>query len=421
VAASGLATGEVEAETAAARVIGELHDGLAGGRPGCILWFAKGYGARASPLGRALREQFPEAVVVGSTSEGGIISSGTEAQNETFAFAALALAMPGIRAYPFHTEDLGSLPELGRGGRWADLSSGRSSPCVLAFSALPDAGGHDPQSWLGLLDRALAPLGGQGPADSLPVVVGGLTVGNHVHVDGQEHRGGGFGLVLHAVDPSVHFNAVVCQGAAPFGPWISITGVHDGHVITGLDGRNPQEVVRPLLAGPDVPGEGQAMAGVFVDPTPDHQLPGPAAAALAAAALGGRPNCLVRPLHAFTPEGHLLLSPLADGLPYAAGMQLQLHCMSSRHVLEDVASRAELDVVAHGGVPPDAAIVISCGVRGLQMHGEEGVESRTLQRAWGRPVPTLGFFAGGEIGPVGLKTYLHGYTTSCLTLRGGDA
>merc|ERR1719401_722441 len=98
-------------------------------------------------------------------------------------------------------------------------------------------------------------------------------------------------------------------------------------------------------------------------------------------------------------------------------MKLQLHCYNSTLALEELRARAEHDMAMHGGRPPDAAVVVSCGARGLSLHGKENVESSVLREVWGRDVPTAGIFAGGEIGPVGLKTYLHWYTTCCLVLR----
>merc|ERR1712039_657984 len=97
-------------------------------------------------------------------------------------------------------------------------------------------------------------------------------------------------------------------------------------------------------------------------------------------------------------------------------MQLQMHCMSAEHALSELRARAEHDMDLHRR-PPDAALLVMCGARGVAMHGTEGVESKALKEVWGQDVPTIGFFAGGEIGPVGLKTYMHAYTTSCLTIR----
>merc|ERR1711957_736529 len=130
---------------------------------------------------------------------------------------------------------------------------------------------------------------------------------------------------------------------------------------------------------------------------------------VAAAALRGLPSCLVRPLHQFTADGYLVISPLTETMPYEVGMQLQLHCHNAEHALEELRMRAEHDMEMNDGKPPDAAVIVACGARGEVLYGENGVESKKLREIWKKDVPTVGFFAGGEIGPVGLKTYLHGY------------
>lgn len=415
-----------EPTSAAENVANALLAKLGGRSASFVLFFAKGYGMRSAPIGPLLQQKFGnECVVVGSNSEGGLIGDGQEMQNGTFALSALALASPSCLTYPFHTNDLGQVPDLHRGGTWSSVVKGGAPSCTLAFCTMPIHGSNsDPQRWLGLLDRALC------PADlksTLPVIVGGLTVGSNVYVDGDVHPNGGFGVVLQSsrngnsqpIKGGATFDAVVSQGGVPFGPWLKITGVDADHIITSLDGRNPRDVLEPILASPSVPGTGNVMAGVFVNPTPVDQLPSlpSASAAMQNAALQGRPTCLLRPMHAFTEEGYLILTPLTESVPYEAGMQLQLHCFNASFALDELRSRITHDMEVHGGRVPDAAVVVQCGARGAALHGEMGTESRLLEDIWGHRVPTVGFFAGGEIGPVGLKTYMHGFTTSILLIR----
>merc|ERR1740121_1507050 len=126
-------------------------------------------------------------------------------------------------------------------------------------------------------------------------------------------------------------------------------------------------------------------------------------------------------MHSFTPEGHLVISPITEDIAYAPDMQIQLQCMNGDLALEDLRMRAGHDVMEHSGAPPDAAVIVACGTRGTSLYGSEGVESGALKQSWGRNVPTVGFFAGGEFGPVGRNTYMHGYTTSCLLMRNGTS
>eukprot|EP00913_Durusdinium_trenchii_P034707 g32469.t1 len=346
----------------------------------------------STSVGPLLQERFKDTIIVGCNSEGGVIATGVEHQQETFALAALALKSAGLSAYPF-CGDLSELPPLRRGGKWSSMED----RAALAFSSLPSPGG-DPQGWVYMLDMMLKSRSGRPPT-----VVGGMPVGGHAFVDGDLQVSGAFGVLLEGLECS----PVVCQGAEPFGPFLEITAVRADHIISEINGQNPRQLLMPLMHGPQVPGHGHSMAGVFVDPKPDEPHGSWTDAHLAAAALGGRPNCLVRPMHSFTPEGHLVLSPLTEMTPYTPGIQLQLQCFSPEHALADLRSRAETDMALHGR-PPDAAVIISCGARGRELYGQEGVESAIFREVWGCDVPTVGFFAGGEFGPVGLRTAFSG-------------
>jgi small ligand-binding sensory domain FIST len=61
--------------------------------------------------------------------------------------------------------------------------------------------------------------------------------------------------------------------------------------------------------------------------------------------------------------------------------------------------------------PPLGALLFSCCGRGEGLFGETHHDSRVVQERIG-PIPVAGFFAQGEIGPVGGKNFLHGYTAS---------
>lgn len=56
-------------------------------------------------------------------------------------------------------------------------------------------------------------------------------------------------------------------------------------------------------------------------------------------------------------------------------------------------------------------LLFSCAGRGRGLFGSESHDARTLADALGN-LPLAGFFCNGEIGPVGPRTYLHGYTAS---------
>ena len=62
---------------------------------------------------------------------------------------------------------------------------------------------------------------------------------------------------------------------------------------------------------------------------------------------------------------------------------------------------------------------MACLGRGKGLYGEACVESRELADVLGADAAggLVGWFAGGEIGPVGQRTFVHTYTSSLALLR----
>ena len=64
----------------------------------------------------------------------------------------------------------------------------------------------------------------------------------------------------------------------------------------------------------------------------------------------------------------------------------------------------------------DAALVFTCNGRGTRLFGEPHHDVRVLSEHLGA-VPMAGFFAAGELGPVGGRNFVHGFTASVALLR----
>ncbi|TLD72840.1 hypothetical protein FEM03_01850 [Phragmitibacter flavus] len=69
----------------------------------------------------------------------------------------------------------------------------------------------------------------------------------------------------------------------------------------------------------------------------------------------------------------------------------------------------------HLANPPFAAILFSCGGRGKHLFGRPHHDASQFAATFGT-TPLAGFFCNGEIGTVGDKAYLHGFTASALIL-----
>jgi len=66
---------------------------------------------------------------------------------------------------------------------------------------------------------------------------------------------------------------------------------------------------------------------------------------------------------------------------------------------------------------PAGALVFTCNGRGSRMFSEPDHDIGCVRRALVRNAPVAGFFAAGEIGPVGGRNFLHGYTASVAVFR----
>ena len=64
------------------------------------------------------------------------------------------------------------------------------------------------------------------------------------------------------------------------------------------------------------------------------------------------------------------------------------------------------------------ALIFSCLGRGENLYEKPDFDSGLFQRYFAN-VPLAGFFGNGEIGPVGGRTFLHGYTSAFALFRQG--
>ena len=88
------------------------------------------------------------------------------------------------------------------------------------------------------------------------------------------------------------------------------------------------------------------------------------------------------------------------------------------HVRDPMAASAELNSMlsARATKEPAAALLFSCNGRGSHMFPEPHHDAQAVRGKVGE-IPLAGFFAGGEIGPVGGKNFVHGYTASVALFR----
>jgi small ligand-binding sensory domain FIST len=186
----------------------------------------------------------------------------------------------------------------------------------------------------------------------------------------------------------------VSQGAAPIGPEMTVTAAH-GNVIEELASQPAVERIREAVAGLE-PREQQLLAqglmlGIVIDENqPEY----------------GRGDFLVRPVIGADAES----GALAVGEPVRVGQTVRMHVRDGASADEDL--REALGAVRStlGDAPPAGALLFTCNGRGSHMFQVPDHDANAVEDALGAPVG--GFFCAGEIGPVGARNYLHGFTAT---------
>ena len=92
------------------------------------------------------------------------------------------------------------------------------------------------------------------------------------------------------------------------------------------------------------------------------------------------------------------------------GQTVQFHLRDAQSASEDLNVLLAADRAAHRH-PPLGALLFSCCGRGRGLFGRPHHDATATAERLGA-IPLAGFFAQGEIGPVGGRNFLHGYTAS---------
>jgi len=187
----------------------------------------------------------------------------------------------------------------------------------------------------------------------------------------------------------------VSQGAAPVGPELTITAA-EGNVISELAGRPALEKLRETIDGLSAADKkmvsGGLLVGIVIDANKPDYLQG---------------DFLVRGLAGADPE----TGTIAVGTEVRPGQVVRLHARDADSADRDLVEALDVRMQALGGRVPAGALVFSCNGRGSGMFGSGDHDAETVGRVL-EGAPHAGFFAAGEIGPVGGETFLHAFTAT---------
>jgi small ligand-binding sensory domain FIST len=189
----------------------------------------------------------------------------------------------------------------------------------------------------------------------------------------------------------------VSQGATPIGPELTITS-GEGRLIKELAGRPALGALRAVLdrlddAERDMLSEGMLLGIVVEQAGGDGE--------------GQHGDFLVRSVLGGDPE----TGTIAVGATIEEGQIVRVHARDAKSADRDLHDALALRRQALGSDAPAGALMFTCNGRGRGMFGVPDHDAAALVGELGN-VPTAGFFAAGEIGPVGGENFLHGFTAT---------
>jgi small ligand-binding sensory domain FIST len=186
----------------------------------------------------------------------------------------------------------------------------------------------------------------------------------------------------------------VSQGAAPVGPEMTITAAR-GNIIDELASRPAIERLREALAELDAREQQLAGSGLMLGIVIDENKPE-----------YERGDFLVRPIIGVDSDS----GSLAVGERVRVGQTVRMQIRDGTSADEDLRDALGAQLEALDPVRPAGALLFTCNGRGSHMFDAPHHDATAIEDALG--VPAGGFFCAGEIGPVGGRNFLHGFTAT---------
>jgi small ligand-binding sensory domain FIST len=349
-----------------------------------LVFMTPAYFQQARQVLEILRVHARIPILAGCSSEG-LISGGTEAEDATGLVLGL-YSLPGaaLKAHHFTQAQL----EEASGPAYWHMETGVGSEDTNGWLVFADPFNIDSESWLRSWSEAYAPA----------PVLGGLAGGDfsarrtQVYLNGDVFEEGG---VAVSVGGGVRLASVISQGCTPIGETWTLTRVHQ-NVIQQIGNRPAykvlEETVHSLSADDQKKAQGNLLIGLVVNEYLEDFHRG---------------DFLIRNLLGADPKS----GAIAVGALPRPGQTIQFQRRDADAANEDMAellNRAARDLE---GKTIYGACLCCCNGRGKGLFGRPDHDAAMVQERLG-PTGLAGFFCSGEIGPIGEKNFLHGFTAS---------
>jgi small ligand-binding sensory domain FIST len=339
---------------------------------------------RARQVLEILRVHARAPLLAGCSSQGLIVNGQEIEEGAGLSLALYYLPGADLKAFHFTQEQV---EEANGPGYWI-LESGVDPERTNGWLAFIDPFHLDSESWLNGWNEAYAPL----------PVMGGLASGDYqaqrtqVYLDGEVFEEGGVAI---SIGGAVQLTGITSQGCTPIGDTWTLTRV-ERNVIQEIGNRRAYDVLAETFSQLTQEQQQHARGNLFIGLVVNEYLDE-----------FRRGDFLIRNLLEADPKS----GNVAVGALPRLGQTVQFQRRSAEAATEDMAELLKSARRRIEGKRLYGACLCCCNGRGSNLFGEPSHDARMVQEHFG-PVGMAGFFCNGEIGPVGDRNFLHGYTAS---------
>jgi small ligand-binding sensory domain FIST len=318
-------------------------------------------------------------------SSTGLVAGSREIENATGIVLAL-YSLPGaeLKGFRFTQQQV----EAAHGAAYWPLETGVEPGHSNGWLAFIDPFHLDSENWIRSWNAAYAPL----------PVFGGLASGifpdqlTQVYLNGDVFEEGGVAI---SVGGDVKLSGVISQGCTPIGETWTLTRV-ENNLIHQIANRPAYTVLEDTVKNLSVADQQKSRGNLFIGLVVNEYLEN-----------FHRGDFLVRQLIGGDPNSGVL----AVGALPRAGQTMQFHRRDAAAATEDMSELLERTKKNLGVATVYGGCLCCCNGRGRNLFGTPNHDAELVQNELG-PLGLAGFYANGEIGPVGEKNYLHGFTAS---------
>jgi small ligand-binding sensory domain FIST len=362
---------------AAGEAAGQVIEQLEGDDPHLVVCFVSPHFVGAfDDLAFALANLLTPAVLIGATSIA--VIGGAQEVEDGPAVSLFAAMLPDATLTPVQLE-FEATEHGGFVSGWPEeLVAAASAPSTMLL--LADPFNFPTDGFLQQLDAAYPGtrvIGGAASAANGPG-------GNRLLLDDRVVASGAVGVLLDGVD----VQTVVSQGCRPLGrPYVVTRGGRNR--VEELGGEPALERLQHAAATASDADRELIRHGLHVGVVVDEHR-----------AEFGRGDFLVRNVVGADPES----GALAIGGEVAVGQTVQFHVRDAAAADEDLH-----ELLA--GHDARGALLFTCNGRGRRFFGVPDHDAGVVDRVLG-PLPVAGALCAGEIGPVGGRNFVHGFTAT---------